>query len=226
MIGQFSLAVSAVFFAAAAFGQPGETLHYNANWPSGASFGEGLLRSVPTAAGGWDFELTLDASLPGLLKIVDRYSSKTGTGLCSVEFVKESEHGPRKTRETTRFDQQTRSATRTTHGGGTSRIEIEPCAKDALAYLNFVRREFAQGRVPPLTKVLFGAVYEVRLRHAGARSMTVNGATVVADHLSAVAQGPASEITFELILARDAARTPLAIRAPFSVGTFSLELTR
>jgi hypothetical protein len=212
--------------AAGARAQVAETLHYNANWPSGASFGEGLLRSAPSASGGWEFELTLDASLPGLLKIVDRYSSKTAAGFCSEEFIKESEHGPRKTRESTRFDQERHSATRSTRGGGSSRVEIEPCAKDALAYLNFVRRELGEGRVPPVTKVLFGAVYEIRLRRAGERSFDVKGAAVPADHLVAVARGPASEIVFELFLARDAARTPLAIRAPFSMGTFSLELAR
>ncbi len=218
-------AVLIALFAWGACAQSAESLRYSANWPSGASLGEGLLETAPTT-GGWSFQLTLDASLPGLLKIVDRYSSKTTAALCSEEFVKESEHGPRKTRETTRFDQQMNSATRTTQGGGTSRIEIEPCAMDALAYLNFVRREFAQGRVPPFARVLFGAVYEVRMRHTGAQNISVNGAMVPSDRLSAAVKGPASEIAFDLYLARDATRTPLAIRAPFSLGVFSLELTR
>jgi hypothetical protein len=39
-------------------------------------------------------------------------------------------------------------------------------------------------------------------------------------------QGPASEITFEMFFARDAARTPLVIRVPLSPGMFSLELAR
>jgi len=39
-------------------------------------------------------------------------------------------------------------------------------------------------------------------------------------------KGPASETAFEMFFARDAARTPLLVRVPLSMGTFLLELTR
>jgi hypothetical protein len=42
----------------------------------------------------------------------------------------------------------------------------------------------------------------------------------------ATLKGPASEITFEMFFARDAARTPLVIRVPLTLGTFSMELAR
>jgi hypothetical protein len=39
-------------------------------------------------------------------------------------------------------------------------------------------------------------------------------------------RGPKSEIHLEILFARDAARTPLLVLVPFSLGTFSLELIR
>jgi len=39
-------------------------------------------------------------------------------------------------------------------------------------------------------------------------------------------RGPASETHLEILFARDAARTPLVMRSPFSLGTFSMELVR
>jgi len=56
-----------------------ETLHYSIEWPSGLSLGEASLRSDRTGEGtaatpGWDFELNLDASVPGFA-IRDQYHS-------------------------------------------------------------------------------------------------------------------------------------------------------
>jgi hypothetical protein len=39
-------------------------------------------------------------------------------------------------------------------------------------------------------------------------------------------KGPASEFSFEIFYARDAARTPLLIKIPVSIGTVSLEMVR
>jgi len=47
-----------------------------------------------------------------------------------------------------------------------------------------------------------------------------------ADRVVSTLKGPASQISFEMFFARDAARTLLVIRVPLSLGTFSLELAR
>ncbi len=39
-------------------------------------------------------------------------------------------------------------------------------------------------------------------------------------------KGPKSDFNFEVFFARDAARTPLPVKVPLRVGTFSLELVR
>src|ERR1017187_1921822 len=64
------LLVSAAFAAAApAVAQTGfpfqdEGLHYTVNWPSGLSLGDATLSAHHTA-NGWDFEIGLDAAVPG-----------------------------------------------------------------------------------------------------------------------------------------------------------------
>jgi len=50
-----------------------ETLNYSVNWPSGLSLGEGHLSAKHSSAG-WNFELNLDAGVPGY-PVKDSYLS-------------------------------------------------------------------------------------------------------------------------------------------------------
>ena len=47
---------------------------------------------------------------------------------------------------------------------------------------------------------------------------------VPADQVNCAIRGPMSDVHVEILFARDAARTPLIVRYPFALGTFSLEL--
>jgi hypothetical protein len=49
---------------------------------------------------------------------------------------------------------------------------------------------------------------------------------VDADRIIGKIKGPASEAQFEAVFARDAARTPLQIKVPLALGSFSMELVR
>jgi hypothetical protein len=198
-----------------------ETLRYRVNWPTGVSLGEGRMQARRIEGGRWQFELTLDASLPGVT-VTDRYRSVATAELCSVEFERDSVHGPRKSRETVTFAQDKNTARRATNGGGSSEYSVPSCAKDALTFLYFTRWEMGQGRVPPAGKIAFGGPYDIRLKYNGEQSE--KGA--VTDKLGANIRGPSSNVDFDLLFARDAARTPVSIRAPLALGTFSLELTR
>ncbi len=199
-----------------------ESLQYTVNWPGGASLGEGRLvaRRVAAHDGRWEFELALDASIPGFT-ITDRFRS-VADSFCSVRFEKESVHGPKKSHEETAFDRTTGLARRATRNGGTSELEAGGCPRDALAFLYFARRELSQGRVPPPGAVFFGGPYQIRLEYKGAENLPSG----VADKVAATVKGAASGHTFEMLFARDAARTPLLIRVPFAIGTFSMELVR
>jgi len=56
--------------------------------------------------------------------------------------------------------------------------------------------------------------------------VTQSDQQVSADQINCAVTGPASEVHLEILFARDAARTPLLVRCPLPLGTFSLELVR
>jgi len=66
----------------------------------------------------------------------------------------------------------------------------------------------------------------VKMDYTGAQDVPVKGKPVVTDHVNVSVKGPASDFSFEIFYARDAARTPLLIKIPVSIGTVSLELVR
>jgi uncharacterized protein DUF3108 len=207
-----------------------ETLNYTVSWPTGVTLGEAKMAATHIKdgngnAGDWDFEITLSASVPGFT-VADHYSSRATAELCSLTLEKELEHGSRKAHERTSFDQHAHVARRETIGGGKSDIDVSGCAHDALAFLYYARRELGQGRVPQHETVLFGAPYLVRLEYTGPQSVGAGNKKSEADRIVATLKGPASEITFEMLFARDAARTPLVVRVPLSLGMFSMELAR
>ncbi|HWR54524.1 MAG TPA: DUF3108 domain-containing protein [Bryobacteraceae bacterium] len=199
-----------------------ETLSYTINWPSGLSLGEGRM-TANRSGEEWRFGLALDASIPGFT-LTDTFASLAAGEFCSREFVKKSTHGKRKTDEKTTFEPDRRIATRETTGGGKSEISIEACPRDALAFLYYVRRELSHGRVPPPQTVYYGAAYQVRLEYGGAQAIRVNDKPYTADRIMTTFKGPASNFTFEMFFARDAVRTPLVIKVPLMLGTFSMEL--
>lgn len=212
-------------FAAGPSGFPiqDESLRYTINWPNGLSMGEATL-TVRRANSGWRFELWMDAGFPGYT-LSDDIQSFASAGLCSLEMDRNTTHGSRKTKDKTIFDYSGGHGIRETmNGEGKSEFPISSCARDALDFVYFARRELGQGRVPPAEDVYFGPLYWVRLEYTGAQTVLVNGKRVDTDHVAVDLKGPASNASFEIFFARDAARTPLIIRVPFSLGAFSMEL--
>ncbi|MEO8131486.1 MAG: DUF3108 domain-containing protein [Bryobacteraceae bacterium] len=206
-----------------------ETLNYSINWPSGLSLGEGQLSSTRTkSADGehWEFGLNLEAAVPGF-PLQETISSKANAGYCSTELDKNSIRGKKTSKETTTFDSVKMTATRTTlNGGGKSEMSLPACAKDALAYIFFLRRELAQGRLPILQKVYYGSPYDTRVQFMGAQTIRVGDSQVDTDRILATIKGPASEVTVELFFARDPVRTPVLIKVPLAMGKFSMEIIR
>ncbi len=203
-------------------GQPGkEELRYTINWPSGLSLGEGLMKADRHGTG-WSLLLRLDASLPGV-PIEDEYQSSASDAYCSQTFEKKGSHGSRKSSEKLTFADG-KITRQTLEGGGKTELPVPGCARDALAFLYFLRSELAKGRIPPAQKIYFGAPYDIRIQYGGRQRITVNEKPAEAERFSATVKGPASTNSFELFFAKDAARTPLLIRAPFSMGTFRMEL--
>ncbi|MCX6630604.1 MAG: DUF3108 domain-containing protein [Candidatus Solibacter sp.] len=206
-----------------------ETLRYRVVWPGGRSLGDVTLTAHKADDGGWDFDMSTTVSIP-VVPISDRYkASASGADLCSSTLQREISHGTKKVIEKTEFDQKKNQAQRRTlipAGGGKSEFGIPTCGRDALTFQYLARREMGQGRVPPAGKVFFGSGYEVKMVYTGAQDVPVAGKAVVTDHLNVSVKGPASDFSFEIFYSRDAARTPLLIKIPLSIGTVSLELVR
>jgi hypothetical protein len=219
-------------YAALLASASGETLHYSINWPSGLSLGEATLRSDRTVEGtdslpGWEFELNLDASVPGFA-IRDRYSSTASPDFCSGILDKKTTRGARTGQERVIFDPNKNTATRQTIRGdaiaATSQIAVPLCARDALTLLQFVRKALEQGRLPSSQPAILGAAYQVHLEYLGNTAVRLGDQQIDADRFRTSIKGPASDLTLELFFRRDAARTPVLMKIPLSIATFTVEL--
>ena len=228
-----------IFVLAAAFAAPAdqkapaappadEQLTYTINWPTGLSLGEARLvthRNKTDAGEKWDSEFTLDASVPGFA-IKDHSHSTADAEFCSAELQKNYTRGKRTADEKTTFDQQKGTANRETKDGGKGEMKINACSKDALAYLEYLRRELSQGRLPPHQTVYFGAPYRISVQFAGTQKMKIGDTMTEVDRLTATLKGEKTDITFEVFFTKDAARTPVLVKVPFQLATFSMELVR
>jgi len=110
--------------------------------------------------------------------------------------------------------------------GGTGDFSIPACPRDALVYLYYARMELGQGRIANAADVYFGSTYSVTLHYAGEATVTIDDKPLVADRVTVSVRGPKADVSAEAYFARDAARTPLMVKLPLSMGTFSLELVR
>jgi hypothetical protein len=202
-----------------------ESLNYSIKWPTGAGLGEAHLRAK-AATPGWSFEMTLSGGIPGF-EVNDRYASHANADFCSEDFFRQFVHGRRKGNETETIDRSHAMVTRvTTSGGGKSEFAVPDCTKDALTLLFYARRELGQGRVPAAQQMLFGGLYQVRMTYTGAETIPVAGTPAMTDKVVCDVKGPSSGVQFEVWFARDAARTPVLFKVPFSLGRFSMELVR
>jgi hypothetical protein len=196
-----------------------EDLNYSINWPTGASLGEAHLHAKHSGAN-WNFSLTLDAGMPGFA-LKDTYRADMVPDFCSVSFDRSTSHGSHTSAEHETIDRE-----RATAMHNKVDIPVPACVKDALTYLFYSRREMGQGRVPAAQEILFGALHTIRVDYVGAPMISVGGKQVQSDKVTCTIGIGSSDYMFEVYYARDAARTPLLITAPFAVGKFSMELIR
>ncbi len=201
-----------------------ETLRYSINWPSGLSLGEAELVSSSDSTG-FSFGFHLNASLPGF-PIEESVKSSANVGYCAYHLEKGFTHGQKKVKETTDFQTSTLTATRTTENGGKSDLSVPQCARDALTFLFFLRNELVHGRIPQAEKVFYGSPYEIKVEFKGTQTIRAVDGPVVADRVVATIKGPSSQNTVEMFFAHDATRTPVMMRVPFAMGSFSMEIVR
>jgi hypothetical protein len=216
-------------YAATAGGPTGfpftdEDLNYSVNWPSGLSLGDAHLHARHSG-NEWNLSFSITAGVPGY-NVNDSYKASAVSDLCSVLFERDTLHGTHTAKERETIDRDRALATRTTllKDGGKSDFPVPPCAKDALTYLFYARRELGQGRVPGAQKILIGSLHEIRLDYAGPQMITADGKQVQSDKVICTVTTATAQYKFDTYFARDPARTLLLVTVPLSMGSFSMEL--
>src|SRR5665213_1225832 len=204
-----------------------ENLNYTVNWPTGLGLGDVHMAARHDGPTGWAFTLTVNAAIPGF-PVKDTYTSHANGDFCSTEFTRDFSHGSKKSIEKETIDRSHESVIRKTvrNGGGQSEFSISDCMKDALTLLYYARRELGQGRVPPSQQILFGGLYDIGMSYAGEQTIQSGGKPAITDKIVCSVKGPSSTVRFDMYFARDPARTPLLVKVPFAVGSFSMELSR
>ena len=205
-----------------------ESLHYTINWESGLSLGDGQLTATPAKAGdidGWEFTLQLQAAVPKF-PVAEFTRSLSTANFCAVESEKKAVRGKRKTDEKTTFEPKLLKAIRQTTNGGQSELSTSPCAKDALAFLNFLRRELIQGRLPQAQTVYYGAPYEIGVQYIGTQKVKIGDGEAEAERIGISIKGPAARQNAEVFFLKDAVRTPARVRVVLPAGVISMDLAR
>lgn len=202
-----------------------ERLEYAITWPSGLAVGKAEFRARDLDPG-WRFEMTLRASLPQI-EIDDAFVSRTDPAMCSETFEKHVRHGAKRAHELLRFGPREleRTNLEAPRAEPPGKSPVGNCARDALAYLYFLRQDLAAGRIPAPGNIYFGAGYRIRLEFVRTRWLAVSGERRLVDEIRVRVRGPASEHTFSVYFARDPARTLLLVRADFEGGPFSMRLS-
>lgn len=201
-----------------------EELRYSVYWPSGLSFGTAEFRARFTDPG-WRFEFELQASLPRI-EINDRVVSRADSQMCGQEFEKHILHGSKRANELLRFRPNVveRINLQRAEESRPSVIPVQDCARDALAFLYFLRTELAAGRIPPPSTVFFGAGYRIRLEHSQTRWLTWDGERQLTDEIRVSVRGPASEHELSAYFGRDDSRAPLLFQMQFDADRFTMRL--
>ena len=201
-----------------------EELRYSIYWPSGLSFGSALFKARFTDPG-WRLEFDLQASLPKI-EVNDRAVSRSDSQLCGQEFEKHILHGGKRANELLRFRPNVveRINLERAEEQRPGVTPVQDCARDALAFLYFLRTELAAGRIPPADTVFFGAGYRVRLEHAQSRWLIWDGERQLADEIRVSIRGPGSEHELSAFFDRDESRVPLLFRMQFDAETFTMRL--
>lgn len=204
-----------------------ETLRYNINWPSGLSLGEATLTTdnLDASAASRRFQFNLDASIPGFT-VADEVISLAKPDYCSMQLDTKLKHGAKLRQERSLFKPEEGAIERQTMNGGKSKLPLNTCGRDALAFIYYLRSELKQGRIPGNQTIYFGAAYQLTFKYAGTSNVQLPSGPEPADKLEILIQGPASKTAIEVFYGRDPLRTPLLFRVPLPLGAFTMELQR
>lgn len=204
----------------------GERLIFNLLWPSGITLGEAVLEASGTDQG-IRLEATVAADLPQY-RIAYTFTSLIDEQLCSIRFSETLREGKNARETSFEFDQRNHLVRRT-RAGQTTESPIPACARDPLALLYHFRKQLAFNQLPVGTLEAVGAFhlgedYSVRYEPITPETVKLGTKQWEGDRFLVTARGSDGDHSFEMWVRPDTSRTPVAIRVPFSLATFSAEL--
>ena len=177
------------------------------NWQSGLSLGDATL-TAHRAASGWDFDVTVNAGVPGFAMAdttarLDRCRPLfAGTG---PRPQPRRQADPRE--DHLRPEGRQRDAHHPVPGGRRQqRPSTFPPAR-ATPWRSLITPAWSWGKAAclPAQQVFFGSAYTVRMDYTGAQNITVDEKPTVTDQLMRHREGAESRIShFEMFFARDA----------------------
>ena len=170
-------------------------------------------------------EFRLEASVPGF-SVLDEVKTLSKPDFCLIRLEKKLKHGTRLTDEVMEVLPDENTVERKTAKGGSTKIPVQGCVRDALTFIYYFRQEIKAGRVPAGQRVFFGSSYQVESKYLGAQSVSLPAGPEATDKFQIVIQGPVGKHSLEVFFGRDSERTPLLFRLPLILGTFSMELQR
>lgn len=199
----------------------GEKLELEIFWPSGVTMGEATLQASNVK----DMHF-LSASMEVVLpqgRMLYKFTSTTDANLCSREFHQSVERGRKFWEEVTRFDSEAGTAS-VSRDGKTREIAAGKCARDPLAYLYYYRAQSAAGKHPSQDSLFLTGPLALTITAKGKEQVKINRIARQADRYQIAYPSETGPGTLELWLDGSARQTPVAIRLPLPLATFSAEL--
>lgn len=199
----------------------GEKLELDIFWPSGVAMGEATLEAK-SAKDNVLLTANVEVALPQG-RILYRFSSTTSPELCSREFHQSVERSGKFWEEITRFNSETGTAA-VSRDGRTRDVPAGKCARDPLAYLYYYRVQAAAGKKPAGDSLFLTGPLQLRVQAAAKESIKINHVERQAERYQISYPMEEGSGMIELWLDGSPRQTPVAVRVPLPLATFSAEL--
>jgi hypothetical protein len=199
----------------------GEKLVFEIFWPSGVSMGEATLEAKSIKDNLY-FSAVAEVGLPQG-RILYKYSSIASPDLCSREFRQSVERPGKFWEEITKFDADTGKAT-ISRDGRSREVSAAKCSRDPLALLYYYRAQAAAGKKASSETLFLGAPLSLRIEAKGKEQIKIKQTERRGEHYKVAYPSAAGERSLELWLSDSPAQTPIAVRLPLPLATFSAEL--
>jgi hypothetical protein len=199
----------------------GEKLVFEIFWPSGVSMGEATLEAKSIKDNLY-FWAVAEVGLPQG-RILYKYSSIASSDLCSREYRQSVERPGKFWEEITKFDADAGKAT-VSRDGRSREVTAAKCSRDPLALLYYYRAQAGVGKSASSETLFLGAPLSLKIEAKGKEQIKIKQTQRRGDHYIIMYPSASGDRSLELWLSDSPAQTPIAVRLPLPLATFSAEL--